>query len=123
MHYDTDIKYPHHITIDPHVRIGPRVTLGAFAEISIGENTVISKDVLIETAGLNYMRFPYHHEGKPIHIGKRVWIGAGAKILGGVTIGDGAVIGANTVVTKDVPANTIAVSNTQLRFIPIKLDW
>jgi maltose O-acetyltransferase len=48
---------------------------------------------------------------KPIHIGSNVWIGSGAIILGGVTIGDHAVIGAGAVVTKDVPARTVAVGN------------
>lgn len=42
-------------------------------------------------------------------IGSHVYIGAGAKILGPVTIGDGAIIGANAVVTRDVPANCVAV--------------
>lgn len=45
---------------------------------------------------------------RPVRIGSRVWIGEGACILKGVTIGDGAVIAANAVVTKDVPANSVA---------------
>ena len=40
-----------------------------------------------------------------------MWIGGGAIILGGVSIGDNAVIGAGSVVTKDIPANAIAVGN------------
>jgi galactoside O-acetyltransferase len=47
----------------------------------------------------------------PVHIGKNVWIGAGAIILPGVTIGDNSVIGAGSVVTKDIPANVVAVGN------------
>jgi serine O-acetyltransferase len=42
-------------------------------------------------------------------IGDGVVIGAGAKVVGGVVIGPRAVIGANTVVSKDVPADTVAV--------------
>lgn len=45
----------------------------------------------------------------PVIIGKNVWIGDKATVLPGVTIGDGAIIGANSVVTKDIPANSIAV--------------
>lgn len=45
----------------------------------------------------------------PINIGNNVWIGAGTTVLGGVTIGDNTVIGAGSVVTKDIPANVIAV--------------
>ena len=39
------------------------------------------------------------------------WIGAGVVILPGITIGENAVIGAGSVVTKDIPANVIAVGN------------
>lgn len=45
----------------------------------------------------------------PITVGNNVWIGAGTTVLGGVTIGDNTVIGAGSVVTKDIPANVIAV--------------
>ena len=40
-----------------------------------------------------------------------MWIGGNVVILPGVTIGDGAVIGAGSVVTRDVPAHTLAVGN------------
>ena len=44
-------------------------------------------------------------------IGKNVDIGSNVCIIGPVTIGDGAIIGAGTVITKDVPANSIVVGN------------
>ena len=44
----------------------------------------------------------------PVIIGKNVWIGGGAILMPGVTIGDNVVIGAGSVVTRDIPANTIA---------------
>ena len=47
----------------------------------------------------------------PIHIGNNVWIGGGAIVLPGVTVEDGATIGAGSVVTKDVPANSVAAGN------------
>lgn len=48
---------------------------------------------------------------KPIAIGNNVWLGANVTVLPGVTIGDNAVIGAGSVVTKDIPANVVAVGN------------
>lgn len=42
-------------------------------------------------------------------IGDRVFLGQNVSVLGGVTIGDGAVIGAGAVVTRDIPANAVAV--------------
>lgn len=46
---------------------------------------------------------------KPITVGNNVWIGAGSTVLAGVTIGENSVIGAGSVVTKDIPANVVAV--------------
>ena len=39
------------------------------------------------------------------------WLGAGVIVVPGVTIGDDTVIGAGSVVTKDIPANVVAVGN------------
>ena len=47
----------------------------------------------------------------PITIGNDVWIGGGSVLLPGVTIGDNTVVGAGSVVTRDLPANVIAVGN------------
>lgn len=111
------IKYRKNISIGKNVRIGPGSTLGGLEKICIGDDVVISKNVLIETAGLNYTMFPYIHCGKPIVIGSRVWIGAGAMILGGVTINDDSVIGAGAIITKNVPSNVIVVNENKLKFI------
>ena len=45
------------------------------------------------------------------HIGRNCWLGAGVIVVPGVTIGDNTVIGAGSVVTKDIPANVVAVGN------------
>lgn len=49
--------------------------------------------------------------GKDVVIGDNAWIGGGAIICPGVTIGEGTTIGAGSVVTKDIPANVLAVGN------------
>lgn len=49
--------------------------------------------------------------GKPVHIGKNVWLGGDVKILAGVTIGDNSIIGTGSIVTKDIPDNSVAVGN------------
>lgn len=48
---------------------------------------------------------------KPISIGNDCWIGANVVVCGGVTIGDGCVIGAGSVVTRNIPPNSLAVGN------------
>lgn len=50
-------------------------------------------------------------QAAPITIGNNVWIGGSVVILPGITIGDNVVIGAGSVVTKNIPANSLAVGN------------
>ena len=82
------------------------------ADITIGDNTLFGPNVNINTAehplspGLRRNALQYN---KPVHIGNNVWLGAGVIVLAGVTIGDNTVVGAGSVVTKDLPANCVAV--------------
>lgn len=48
---------------------------------------------------------------RPITVGNNVWFGGSVVVIGGVNIGDNCVIGAGSVVTKDIPANSLAVGN------------
>lgn len=76
--------------------------------ITIGDGTNIGHGVTIAT--LNHGIEPEdRHSLYPaaVIIGRNVWVGAGATILPGVTIGDNAIVGAGSVVTKEVPSNTI----------------
>jgi acetyltransferase-like isoleucine patch superfamily enzyme len=108
MHWSVEVKFPERIKLGTKVIVGPGTTLGAGAGIELGDHVRISKDVVIETAGLDFSRpAPYPHLSRPIVIGAGVWIGARAIILGGVTIGERAIIGAGAVVSRDVPPDTI----------------
>lgn len=77
--------------------------------ISIGSGTTIGPNVVIYDHDHN-MKENGKLKKEKVVIGKNVWIGAGAVILKGVTIGDGAVVAAGTVVSKDVPQNTLVRS-------------
>lgn len=48
---------------------------------------------------------------RPISVGNNVWIGGNVTVLMGVTIGNNVTIGAGSVVTRDIPDNTLAVGN------------
>lgn len=55
---------------------------------------------------------PYDIEfGKPVTIGNDCWIASNVVICAGVTIGDNCVIGAGSVVTRDIPSNSLAAGN------------
>ena len=89
-------------------------TLVDDTHIYIGDCTMLGPNVVIATAGhpiLPELREKALQYNMPVHIGKNCWLGAGVIVLPGVTIGDNTVIGAGSVVTKDIPANVVAVGN------------
>ena len=81
----------------------------AFSPITIGNDVTISPNVMILTGSLLYETRTRNHFGKGIVIEDNVWIASGAIILQGVKIGKNSVIGAGSVVTKDIPSNSLAV--------------
>ena len=84
------------------------------AKITIGDNVMLGPRVGLYTAGHPLdpiVRNTQLEFGKEIHIGNNVWIGGSSVVCPGVSIGDNTVIGAGSVVTKDIPANCVAVGN------------
>lgn len=103
-----------------HVHFGNRVyanfnlTLVDDCDIFVGDNVMFGPNVTVATAGHPVtpdLRRQGIQFNIPVHIGNNVWIGSGAIIVPGVQIGDNTVIGAGSVVTKDIPANVVAVGN------------
>ena len=90
------------------------VTFVDDTHIYIGDYTMLAPNVIIATAAhpiLPELREKQYQYNLPVRIGRNCWLGAGAIVLPGVTIGDNTVIGAGSVVTKDIPANVVAVGN------------
>ena len=104
----------HHLHLGNHVYANFGLTLVDDDHIYVGDYTMFGPNVIISTGGhpiLPELRQQGYQFNAPVHIGKNCWIGAGAMIMPGVTIGDNTVIGAGSVVTKDIPANVVAVGN------------
>jgi acetyltransferase-like isoleucine patch superfamily enzyme len=80
------------------------------------------KDLSNYTKGDIYGMQPYKY-GK-IHLCKNCAIGTGSLVMSGVTVGEGAVVGAGSLVTKDIPAWTIATGRPAkvVKHIPQKQD-
>ena len=84
--------------------------IGAALHIKLGNNVRCGANTLITDTDWHTDDYRTG-EDKPIVIDDNVWLGYGVKVLKGVTIGKNSLIGANSVVTKDIPANVIAVGN------------
>ena len=109
---------PFYTDCGKNIKIGKNVFINACCRfqdqggIEIGDGSLIGHNTTIAT--LNHDFNPNKRANlhpSPVKIGKNVWIGSDSTILPGVEIGDGAVIGAGSIVTKSIPANSIAVGN------------
>lgn len=110
-------------TFRPRLRIGDRVTatsalqVVAFDLVEIEDEVLFAANVYISDGMHATTRGdePYKYQGiariAPVRIGRGAWIGQNVVVMPGVTIGAHAVIGANSVVTRDVPASTVAVGS------------
>ena len=97
-----------------HVYANFNLTLVDDTNIYIEDYVMFGPNVTVATAGHPIkpeLRRKAAQFNIPVKIGNSVWIGAGVIILPGVQIGDNSVIGAGSVVTKEIPANVVAVGN------------
>ncbi|MEV5433698.1 sugar O-acetyltransferase [Streptomyces sp. NPDC052701] len=117
---DVDVRPPLHVDYGDNITIGARtfvnynLTALDVARITIGEDCQIGPNVQLLTPTHPVEPEPRRDKleaARPITIGDNVWLGGGVIVCPGVTIGDNSVIGAGAVVTRDVPANVVAVGN------------
>lgn len=103
-----------HVHFGKNVYVNFNLTAVDDGHIYVGDCTMIGPNVTLATAAHPVDPSLRRHAAQfnlDVHIGANVWIGAGVIVLPGVTIGDNSVIGAGSVVTKDIPANVVAVGN------------
>ncbi len=101
------------IRVGRNVFINQNCTVYDLGGLDIGDEVMIGPNVSLITSG-HPIEPSRRRDGviaKPIVIERNVWIAAGATVIGGVTIGENAVVAAGSVVTKDVPANTLVGGN------------
>ncbi|MGC0327674.1 maltose O-acetyltransferase [Streptomyces sp. SAI-170] len=117
---EAHVRPPLYVDYGSNIRIGARtfvnynLTALDVAAVTIGEDCQIGPNVQLLTPTHPLEPQPRRDKleaARPITIGDNVWLGGGVIVLPGVSIGDNSVIGAGSVVTKDVPANVVAVGN------------
>jgi Acetyltransferase (isoleucine patch superfamily) len=104
----------HFVHLGKNVYANFGLTLVDDTHIYIGDCCMLAPHVTIATAGhpiLPELRERALQYNAPVHIGRNCWIGTGALVMPGVSVGDNTVIGAGSVVTRDIPANVVAVGN------------
>jgi maltose O-acetyltransferase len=105
------ITCPENLEIGENVHIGNNSYIRAEGGVCIGDNTHISRNLVLYSINHNYqgVNLPYDNsfDNKPVKIGKNVWIGMNVCITPGTIIGDGAIIGMGTTVSGEVPRLTI----------------
>ncbi|NEG55550.1 sugar O-acetyltransferase [Bifidobacterium platyrrhinorum] len=117
--------YGRNIRIGGNVSVNMNCTFVDCNTIDIGSDTLIASNVQLYTATHPVeladrlaegwkpgdAHYRWNTYARPIRIGRGCWLGGGVIVLPGVTIGDGTVIGAGSVVTRDIPADVVAVGN------------
>jgi len=110
------------MTSTARLTLGDRVGLSSSViaagnSVEIGEDTILGAGSMVLDNDFHSLgpRFSwlteYSKNSKPVKIGRGCFLGARSMILKGVTLGDRVIIGAGSVVTKDVPAYSIAAGN------------
>lgn len=111
------------LRIGRHVQLNDAVHIGAIEQVIIGDYTLVASRVFISDHNHgNYQTqdpasapdIPPANRplsSRPVRIGRNVWLGEQVCVLPGITIGDGAIVGASSVVTRDIPPNSIAAGN------------
>jgi len=112
---DMTIECRGSLEIGDRTIFGHHCTLGVVDSLVIGPDCLIAEMVAIRDHDHRFdgpLDVPVREQGTssaPVRIGSNVWLAGKVTVLKGITIGDNAVVGANAVVTKDIPANAVAV--------------
>lgn len=101
------VRRPGNLVLGDRCAIGSYTRIWNYAPVTIGEDFLSAAGLTINSGGHDVSTMePF---SKPVSIGNRVWCGVNVTILAGVSIGDDVVIGAGSVVTADLPSNSVAV--------------
>lgn len=106
-----EVWQPWKLSLGDYVTLGEHVVCYAVDQITIGDQTTVSRDAFLCCAGHDVASPIMELTYVPITVGANAWIAARAIVMPGRNIGDGAVVAAGAVVTKDVPPWTVVVGN------------
>lgn len=104
---------PGRIQIGNHALICPGVRMSSASAIEVGDNCMFANNAYITDADWHDLYDRTQHIGgnAPVVLEDNVWIGDSAIVCKGVRVGENSIVGAGSVVTRDVPPNSIAAGN------------
>jgi len=119
IHFSDRLERPPKLTVGDNVFIGHGSTMALADRITIGNDCMLAGGTSIRDNDGHPLspkarktgESIREEEAKPVTIGNNVWFGSRCQVLKGVSIGDNAVIAARSLVTKDVPPNTVAAGS------------
>jgi acetyltransferase-like isoleucine patch superfamily enzyme len=112
--------------------MGQECTISAFQHVSVGRECIVADRVMLIDFdhGVVEVERPIRLQGiykRDVRVGNNCWIGYGACILRGASVGDNSVIGTSSVVTKDLPPNSVSAGRParilRMRDEPETLRW
>ena len=95
------------LSVGANTKINDNVIINCLGKVTIGERVHLSSGCQIHSSGLGVLETDRVHKVSDIIINDDVWICAGAIILKGVVVGTGSIVSANSVVGKPIPARVI----------------
>ena len=100
------------IVIGSYCVLSTGVRIRSALSVHVGDNVMMAESVFITDADWHdhYHRI-YPGKREPVRIGNNVWLADSVSVCKGVTIGDNCIVGTASVVTRDIPPNTIAAGN------------
>jgi acetyltransferase-like isoleucine patch superfamily enzyme len=116
-----DIRDGAVLTIGRGTYLNDGLRIHSMVGVTIGSNCLVANNVSFFDSDFHAVEEGSITKSGPIVLGRNVWIGAGVIILANVSIGDHSVIGAGSVVTRPIPANTLAAGNPCRRIRAIKV--
>ena len=112
--------------------LGQECTISSFQHVSIGRECILADRVMLIDFdhGVVEVDRPIREQGiykRDVQVGHNCWLGYGACILRGVTVGNNSVVGTSSVVTKDLPENSVSggvpAKVLRMRETPQALRW
>ena len=115
LHAPLNLEFGRNVTVGKGVFINFGATILAQARVTLGDRVMLGPNCSLITVGHPVNDHEMRAEGweiaKPITIGENTWFGANVTVLPGVTVGKNCVVGAGSLVTRDVPDNSLVLGS------------